>query len=335
MLVARSPLRIGLIGGGSDVPEFFRKRPSGGAVLGCTIGLSVFVAVLDLSDVSPERIRFTYRRTESVQAASDLEHPVVRAVLQDRKLDRRINIATMADVPGGTGLGSSSAFTVALLAAIDAWEGYQRTPEELAADAVRVERELLAEAGGWQDQFQSAMGGFRLYDFGADGVAAAPQLSDELLRGFEGWFLLVSTGHPRSSHQQQVQLSSRLLTQTNGAKSGVTGALEKMTLLARETYRQLVLAEPGEPAARLLASALNEGWNLKMETGVVAEGISEALEKAKRAGALSGKLCGAGGGGFLFLVAPPERHSAIGDALTGHTVRTVSLVTRGVSVTRI
>lgn len=333
--MARSPLRVGLIGGGSDIPEYFNSRPSGGAVLGLSISLSVYVNVLGLASTSPERVRFTYRQTESVEGPSEIHHPVVRAVLEDRVPEGGINIATMADVPGGTGLGSSSAFTVGLIAAIDAWQGRLRGATDLAYEAVRVERDVLSEAGGWQDQFQSAIGGFRLYNFSTRGVSVEPALADHTADALAGWLLLVGTGKTRDSHEHQLQLSSRLQHQARESQFQIRDSLDSMVRLARDTYEHLTGVGSAIQAISVLAEAVSEGWELKRKTGVEDGGADEVLSRAKKAGALAGKMCGAGGGGYLFLIAPPSCHAEIAAALPEFSLLPVSPEPEGVRVVSI
>lgn len=304
-------------------------------MLGFTINLSVYVTVLRLSDSSSENIRFSYRQTESVNEPGELLHPVVRAVLTERGMGSPINISTMADVPAGTGLGSSSAFTVGLLAALDSFGSNSRSAEDLAEDAIRIERVVLGEAGGWQDQFQSAVGGFRLYNFGADGASFLPSLPKQVVKTFDDWFLLVSSGNARASHQQQLNLVARLNSKGGGSDNSFTSRqLDKSVLLARKTYAQLKRASPGREAAEILANAVDQGWLLKKASGADPGLADHDIAIAKGAGALAGKLCGAGLGGFLFLIVPPEKREQVHEVFHDRAVHDIMVRQSGVRVER-
>jgi D-glycero-alpha-D-manno-heptose-7-phosphate kinase len=306
---------VGLVGGGSDLPEFFSVDPDGGSVLGMTINLYVYTSILPLSSVARERIRLTYRQTESVDQPEDLEHPVVRAVLLDRKCDKAINIATMSDVPGGTGLGSSSSFTVGLIAALDAFEGIARSPSAIAKEAVRVERELLGEAGGWQDQYHAAVGGFRRYDFNTDGVAIHPVIDPAIVAFLRGWVVLVSTRSTRESAAHQKELATKVKAEIGRHDSLTVGALRDLANLSRDAYSRFATLEKVEHAPYLLAEVLNEGWRLKKGSGVNSSSAEEILQRGMSNGALAGKLCGAGGGGFVLLLVESSKRAHLRQAL--------------------
>lgn len=293
VLIARAPLRIGLVGGGSDLPEFFLQSPPGGAVLGMAIAEYVYVTLLPLAEISRERFRFTYRTTESVQLACEFEHPVLRAVLTEMPDVDLLNVGTMADLPGETGLGSSSAFTVALLHSLLAASGRTPTPSDLARQAIRIEREVLGEAGGWQDQLQAAFGGMRLYEFDSQGFRVSEPLRADKVEVLASVMSLHYAGGQRRSHESQVALQSRI------GVGSATRALSDSSDLARSTWSLLNATEEPRWLTAILAEALNESSRLKAEsTGRPLQGFTPTKD------ILAQKPLGADGGSFTLLLHP-------------------------------
>ena len=176
MIIGKSPLRISYIGGGSDVPSYFNNQPS--YVVGTTIDKFVYTSVNALQEFADQKIRVTYRQVESVSKIDQVSHPIVRETLRYLNWNQPINIATLADLPGNSGLGSSSAFTVSLISAMNSAGKLKMTPDEIAMLAIHIEREVLQEAGGVQDQFHSTIGGFRMYRFSSDGHTYSNSLID-------------------------------------------------------------------------------------------------------------------------------------------------------------
>lgn len=307
MIITRTPLRVSFLGGGSDYPSFFTQEP--GAVLGAAVNLYVFVALIQQTALVDKQYKLTYRDSEAVDRPEDLRHPVVRAVLEDCSWDGPgLHIATLADVPANTGLGSSSSFTVALLHALALFRGETVTAESLAADAVRIEREVLEEAGGWQDQYHAAYGGVALYEFSRDGVARRAPESPALTEGLNRSMVLVPTGHPRSSHDHAMR--------TNTAVSSPSGsaAARDMADLARSTFSSLHATDDPGVAVKALADAMNVAWSIKrtMMGAVMDSDVEDLINFGRARGALAGRLCGAGGSGFvLFLTEPGAREDFI------------------------
>jgi D-glycero-alpha-D-manno-heptose-7-phosphate kinase len=290
VLIARAPLRVGLVGGGSDLPDFFLHNPGGGAVLGMSISKYVYVTLLPLAEIARERFRFTYRATESVQSACEFEHPVLRAVLAEMPDLDLLNVGTMADLPGETGLGSSSAFTVALLHALLAVNGKELTPSHLARQAIRIEREVLGEAGGWQDQLQAAFGGMRLYEFDSQGFRVSDPLGSEKTQILASTLSLLYMTGQRRSHDAQVALEGRIRA------GSANGPLSDLSDLARSTWNRLNEAEDPARLAGILADALNESSRLKAEsTGQPWKGLTPTSDT------LASKPLGAMGGSFTLL----------------------------------
>ena len=305
MIISRTPFRISFFGGGTDFPGFFRQE--GGAVLAATIDQYCYLSVHRLAPLFKHRFRASYSRTESVLAPEEFQHPLIRETL--RLLDQRegIEIAHTADLPGQTGLGSSSAFTVGLLNAVQAFNGHLRTPAELARQAIEIERARVGDAGGWQDQYEAAYGGFRRFDFAPDDSVRvrAVALSAARRHALEQSLMLFYMGS---------ESSAAAVLQDQERRAGENQA----ALLALR--RMVDQAEDLLTGARPLAdfgNLLHEAWQLKrsLSAGISTPAIDQAYETARAAGARGGKLLGAGGRGFLCLYAEPEKQAAVRAAL--------------------
>ena len=299
MIVTRTPLRISFLGGGTDYPDHFRQH--GGQSLGTTINRYSYVTVKPLVDLFEHSIRVGYSRTELVRSVDEIEHPAVRACLRFAGIDRHVEIDYVGDLPARTGLGSSSSFTVGLLHALHAFQGARCTAEQLAAEAVHVEQELMRERVGVQDQYLCAHGGFRHVRCAADGVAAnvVPILPARLAE-LQGSLLLLYTGLRRDAH-------TVLAEQIDNTRSGVAKrALDEMSGLVDQGVE--ILMAPGQSLTDF-GALLHQTWCLKrtLSTQVSTAAIDRWYEQARAAGAIGGKLLGAGGGGFLLLMVPPDR----------------------------
>jgi D-glycero-alpha-D-manno-heptose-7-phosphate kinase len=300
VIVTRTPLRISFLGGGTDYPDHFRQH--GGQSLGTTINRYSYVTVKALVDLFEHSIRVGYSRTELVKSVEEIEHPAVRACLRFAGIDRHVEIDYVGDLPARTGLGSSSSFTVGLLHALHAFQGARCTPEQLAGEAVHVEQDLMRERVGVQDQYLCAHGGLRHVRCAADGVAAnvVPILPARLAE-LERSLLLLYTGLRRNAH-------TVLAEQIDNTRSGAaTRALDEMSALVDQGLE--LLTTPGRSLDDF-GALLHQTWCLKrtLSTQVSTPAIDRWYEQARAAGAVGGKLLGAGGGGFLLLMAPPDRH---------------------------
>ena len=305
MIISRTPFRISFFGGGTDFPAFFRQH--GGAVLAATIDRYCYLSVHRLAPLFKHRFRASYSRTESVLQPDEFQHPLIRETL--RLLDQRegIEIAHTADLPGQTGLGSSSAFTVGLLNAVQAFNGRLRTPAELARQAIEVERERVGDAGGWQDQYEAAYGGFRRFDFAPDDS--------------------VQVRHVALSAARLHALEQSLMLFYMGSESSAAAVLQDQERRAGENQAALLaLRRMVDQAEDLLTGArplaefgdlLHEAWQLKrsLSAGISTPAIDQAYAAARAGGARGGKLLGAGGRGFLCLFAEPENQTAVRAAL--------------------
>jgi D-glycero-alpha-D-manno-heptose-7-phosphate kinase len=300
-------LRVSFFGGGSDLPAYYRSH--GGAVLSTTIDKSVYVTVSRKFDAA---VRVSYSRTEEVARAADVEHPLVREALGLLNVEGGIEITSVADIPArGTGLGSSSAFTVGLLNALHAYQGRHATAARLAEESCLIEIERCAEPIGKQDQYASAFGGFNFIRFHPDErvevtkVVCPADVTAELQRRL----IFFYTGVTRSA-------SSLLGAQSAAAAQpgAVANATGELSCLATQAFEAVCKGDL-DP----LGAMLDAAWRLKkgLAAGVSNGLIDEAYAAALNAGAEGGKLLGAGGGGFLMFLAPPERHAAVRAALAG------------------
>jgi D-glycero-alpha-D-manno-heptose-7-phosphate kinase len=309
MVISRAPVRVSFLGGGSDFPDHFQHH--GGAVLATAINRYAYVTVQPfLQEYFDHRIRLAYRRSEAVNTTAEIQHPAIRAALEKLGLASGLEMHVMADLPARTGLGSSSAFVVAMLQALHAHCGRFRSTRDLALEAIDVERNILQEAGGWQDQIIAAHGGFSLITFGRDGSYNAMQvpLSTDRIRALEEHMLLVYTEIQRDSFS------------VLGQSASTHAAIDKSRILTR-------LSELAELGVDYLASdrpisrfgeLLHAGWELKKQAGAVTLPQIDAWYSAGRhAGATGGKLLGAGQGGFLLFIAEPRYHEAIRRAVGG------------------
>jgi D-glycero-alpha-D-manno-heptose-7-phosphate kinase len=256
-------------------------------------------------------IRVSYSSTEIVEGVENVRHPIVREALRLTGIRGGIEIVSIADVPAGTGLGSSSSFTVGLLNALYAYKDRLKSAEQLAQQACRIEIDLLGEPIGKQDQYSAAYGGLCHFQFNPDNsVFVDPILCDKTSKEkLERSLLLLYTGESRQANSILAEQSA------NTWQADKFRDLQKLRDLAHRTRR--CLADRAEPQE--LGTLLHEGWLLKKELagGITNNAIDSYYARALAAGAYGGKICGAGGGGFLLLAAPPEKRESIKQALGG------------------
>jgi D-glycero-alpha-D-manno-heptose-7-phosphate kinase len=305
MIVSKTPLRMSFVGGGSDLPAFYREET--GAVLSTSIDKYMYICVNEKFD---GRIRVSYTRTEDVEQRQQVEHPLVREALDVVGIDGGIEIASMADIPSkGSGLGSSSTYTVGLLNALYAYRNQFASKEKLASQACEIEIDRCGEPIGKQDQYAAAYGGLNLIRFHPDdSVSVDPVICrPSLLQEMEDSTLVFFTGRTRSA-------SAVLANQSAAMKTVDSRALmRRMVGLAFEMKEQL---ESG--TLEHLGDLLDENWRLKAQlTSGISDPQIDAWYSAGMAnGALGGKLLGAGNGGFMMFYAQKERHAQISAALS-------------------
>jgi D-glycero-alpha-D-manno-heptose-7-phosphate kinase len=303
MILAKTPFRISFVGGGSDLPQFYRRRT--GTVVSATIDKSMYIAI---HPYFHDKIRIKYSRTEDVSSIEEIEHPLVRECLRMLDIGCGMEIASIADVPAGTGMGSSSAFTVGLLHALNALAGRNAGPERLAEAACHVEIDRVAEPIGKQDQYASAYGGLNLISFHPDEtvevrpLACATPTREEL----GSRLMLFYVGQERAA-------SSILSEQSrNMADAKKFGLVARMTELAEELASEL-----DKNRLDAFGAILDEGWRLKsrVASDITNDVIESNYRRAREAGAEGGKILGAGGGGFLLLYAKREKQGQVREAL--------------------
>ena len=326
MMVSRTPLRVSFFGGGTDYPEYFRRAR--GAVVGMAINQYVYVSMLQLTNILEYRYRVSYSKIETISDVESISHPVVRNVLQHYGVASALDIGIMADLPARSGLGSSSSFTVGLLNLIFALQGKVTTKLDLARSAVFVERELLTENVGVQDQYHAAFGGLNRFDFQGDRTRISPvQMTGPCLAALTSSLFLLYTGVTRFA-------SDTLHEQMKRTRSGaVDRDLEHLLAL---TDQAVDVLEGGSPENMLseFGAMLHEGWETKkrLSSRVSGPEIDELYDFARASGAVGGKLCGAGSGGFLLMLVPPGRQSAFLAAMGSVCVIAVGLDTSGSTI---
>ncbi len=306
MIITRTPFRISFAGGGSDLGAFYSKEP--GVVLSTAIDKYMYLTVMNRFG---NNFRISYSRTELVDKVSQIEHPIVRQCLHNLGVNRGLEIVSMADIPAQSGLGSSSSFTVGLLHAVYAMQGQVVSADRLAREACQIEIEELHEPIGKQDQYIAAFGGLQLIQFNPDGsvfvdpVVCRPGTRDELNRRL----LMFYTGITRSAGE--------VLTRQRASTEEKRPLLRKMCAIALKCRDILTSGKDLNSFGR----SLHEGWEAKraLETSISNSQIDDYYERGLRAGALGGKLLGAGGGGFLLFFCEPHLQNGLREELSGLT----------------
>jgi D-glycero-alpha-D-manno-heptose-7-phosphate kinase len=308
MELVKAPLRISYVGGGTDYPEFFNNN-EGAGVIAAAINQYVYVYSHPLSDFAEENIRFTYRGAESVNSLADLKHPVMREMLREVGWSERTNFGTFADLPSGVGLGGSSSFAVALATLIFQKRNMSVSPEELAKFAIRIEREVLQEAGGVQDQYVAAFGGLRKYEFKKSEVIVSDSLLDmESLAYLEDRQMLLWLGESRDSSTHAEHTRSVI----NNSKS----LLGETVRLLQATENSMFKSETPSESFEALRLGVLHGWELKKEfTSKLHPSVTEVEKIIAGFPKVSMKLCGAGGSGFILVLGEPETLRSIQTAL--------------------
>jgi len=300
MIISKTPLRMSFVGGGSDLAVYYRKY--GGAVVSTAINKFVYVTVNPKFD---EQIRVSYSRTEEAKSVDRIRHPLVREAMLLLDVRGGVEITSIADIPAkGTGLGSSSSFTVGLLHALHAFSNRYASAEQLARESCTIEIERCGEPIGKQDQYAAAFGGFNFIEFNPDdSVSVEPIICrHETMRKLQANILTFYTGFTRSA---SALLRAQRAVAGEKAKQK---ALSKMVELARRLKVELQ-----KNNLHAFGEIIHENWVLKrgLSPNVSTTVIDGWYRRARRAGAVGGKLLGAGSGGFLMFYAPPERHEAI------------------------
>ena len=303
MIITKTPFRMSFFGGGTDMEEYFREY--GGAVLSTTFDKYCYVNVRHLPRFFDYSTELSYAKTERVTRIEDIQHPAIRNAMQMLDM-HEIRLTYEADLPARSGLGTSSSFAVGMLNAFYALKGKYADKRKLAEDAIYLERVLCQEAGGLQDQIAAAYGGFNRIDFKGDGWDVRPLiLSPDRKKALNRKLLLFFTGFSR--------FSADIQTSTSSAIKDKTAQLLEMLSLVDEAERILTSKTELSEFGRLL----DHTWRLKrgITSRISTDSIDALYEKAIKAGALGGKLLGAGGGGFLLFYVEEENQPAVRKAL--------------------
>jgi D-glycero-alpha-D-manno-heptose-7-phosphate kinase len=307
LIVSCAPFRVSFAGGGSDIASFYRQRR--GAVLSCAIAKYSFIVVHPY--FSATKYHLKYARTELVDGLDEIQHPILREALRMQSIDPGVEITSIADIPGGTGLGSSSSFSIALINALYAHRRIFVPKETLAREACMLEIERLREPIGKQDQYAAAYGGINLIEFERHGgVTVQPLLlSPATLAELEASLMLFYTGTPRDART----VLSQQVTAIENDKATVA-RMQQMVDLAYEMRDHLLAGE-----LDTFGLALHRGWEMKrgLSPAISTSAIDQHYARARAAGALGGKLAGAGGGGFLLLYCPKPAQVGVRQALEG------------------
>lgn len=305
MIITKTPFRMSFFGGGTDIENYFREN--GGAVLSTTFDKYCYVNVRHLPRFFEYSTELSYSKTERVTDIDSIQHPAIRNAM--KMLDmHEIRLTYEADLPARSGLGTSSSFAVGMLNAFYALKGKYVDKKKLADEAIYLERVLCNETGGWQDQIAASYGGMNRINFSADGYEVFPVIiSPERKKQLNDNLMMFFTGFTRFSSEVQ-EINNVSAAEKREQLKEMHTLVDKAESILIDKYADL------DDFGRLL----NQTWRLKKKTGALIStgGIDELYECGMRAGALGGKLLGAGGGGFLLFYVEPEKQNALREAMS-------------------
>lgn len=316
MILSQTPFRISFVGGGTDFEDFYCQYP--GRVLSVSIDKYIYVA---LNSRFEGDIRVSYSKTENVDHCKQIEHPLVKAALEEVGIEKGVEIVSIGDIPGkGTGLGSSSSFTVGLLNALYSFKGEHIAPDVLAEKACHIEIDKIKSPIGKQDQYAAAFGGLNIITFNCDGkiVVEPIYLNPKTKEDFQSHLLLFYTGIQR--------LANPILSEQKQNIGNKLEFLKKMSDMV-PTFKKAL--EKGD--FKEMGEILNHGWQMKKElsAGISNPQIDKMYSLALEAGAFGGKILGAGGGGFFLVIVPPEKHENVKQALNQYKVTPIRFTEAG------
>jgi D-glycero-alpha-D-manno-heptose-7-phosphate kinase len=299
MKIFRSPLRVSFLGGGTDFPSYFTKF--GGSVISCAIDKFVYVVESDLDSTSEENYRISYSKVQHASSLEAIDHPSVREIFKYFKITDKIALSTFSDIPARSGLGGSSAFACAVILACTERIGLQYSPTEIAELAVKIEREVLGEYGGYQDQYASAFGNFRQHLFSDTGVSTSPPLltDTELAEVSRSLYLTPIPALREANHLQkfkEVGFSADAVATLHSSKKDVESLCSILTS-----------KQPIQNKIHELGRAVSNSHLVKATFTSIPEVTEELIECASRFGALGSKICGSGGGGLVLSVIDPSK----------------------------
>jgi D-glycero-alpha-D-manno-heptose-7-phosphate kinase len=307
VVVSKTPFRVTFAGGGTDLPEYYRRFGPGACVSG-SINKGIYIMVVE--NFVPSEIRVSYRITEDGRRSVDeIAHRSIREAMRLLQIPSGVQIITATQMPSrGTGIGSSSSCAVGVLNALHAWRGDRVGPRQLAREAVRIEREILREPGGIQDQYSAAYGGLNLIRVDREGAVSVQSLGldHDGLDALNQHLMMFFTGVERSSSGIHTRQAAKIEEHLEEYRRMGELAVQTASVVERLDYNEL-------------GRMMDENWELKrrLTDGVTNPKIDRWHAAAKQSGALGGKLMGAGGGGFLFFVVPPEKQREVQRTLEG------------------
>ncbi len=306
MIITRTPFRVSFFGGGTDYPAWFSEN--GGAVLATSIDKYCYISCRRLPPFFDHKHRIVYSRIENVKSYDEIEHPAVRAILNWAQIEDGLEIHHDADLPARSGLGSSSSFTVGLMHALQALQGKMSTKDKLATDAIHIEQDVIGEHVGSQDQISAAYGGFNRIEFHRNGTFdVSPAILPAHRRTILGnHFMLFFTSF------------SRIASEVAESKiANMKKRAEELRRMRKMVDQAIDILQDQRIAIEEFGDLLDQTWNYKrsLSDRVTTPEIDAIYNRARRAGAIGGKLLGAGGGGFMLLFARPEKQAAIREQL--------------------
>lgn len=306
MIISRTPFRISFFGGGTDYPAWYRQH--GGAVLAATIDKYCYISVRYLPPFFEHRFRVVYSRIESCHTVDEITHPAVRGVLGHVNIDRGLEIHHDGDLPARSGMGSSSAFTVGLLNALYALKGSLSGKRQLALESIHIEQEILKETVGSQDQVQAAYGGLNHVTFHADDEFSVRPvtISRERIHELNSHLMLFYTGIKRTA----ADVAQTYVNDIENKK--------RQLRITNDMVKESLAVLNGNRDLKVFGELMHEAWQVKrsLSDRVSNSEVDEIYQRGIDAGAIGGKLTGAGGGGFMLLFAPPGQQRAVSSALS-------------------
>jgi len=302
MIMSKTPFRVSFFGGGTDYPAWYLQH--GGAVIGTSINKYCYITVRTLPPFFEHKHRIVYSKVELLTDIKDIQHPSVRAVLAELNETKGIEIQHQADLPARSGLGSSSSFTVGMLNAMRAKQGLISSADFLANEAIRIEQDVIKENVGSQDQVWAAYGGTNFIEFKRSGeINVVPLIMNKnTVQSLNSHIMLFFTG------------LSRIASDIAGKKiNNLDKRQQQLETMGQMTYQAKDILQANHCEISDVGTMLNESWLLKKQltSAVSTSEVDEIYQQAMSAGAYGGKLLGAGGGGFMMFMAPPEKHQQI------------------------
>lgn len=326
MIVTRTPLRVSFFGGGTDYPDYFKKHR--GAVVGMAINKYIYISAIPITNIIDHKWRLAYSKLEWANSIDEIEHPVIRESLRFYDIKPSWDFSIQPDLPARTGLGSSSAFTVGFLNFIREHKKFIWTTNELTLNAIRIERDILHENVGVQDQHHAAYGGINRFDFQDGRTRITPlNMTSQNLQMLNNCLFLVYTGMSR--HASEVLNEQMELTKTGKIEKQLNHLLDLV-----DQACEILESQDNYSMIDQFGELLHNGWETKkqLSSKVSNNDIDQLYDLCMQNGAIGGKLCGAGSGGFLLMVVPPENKERFMLGISSNVVIPINMDTQGSKV---